>query len=258
MNYVEIYKKLIDKCKSSQYDGQYTETHHIIPKCIGGTNDSENLVVMSAREHFVAHQLLYKIYKDKKLLYAINMMTLHNSQNRNTNRLYSWLRENFSENHPCKDDMVKTKISESLKLYFSSDLHRNKMEKRYWKYRERRICACGCGTEFVCYKKDKKIYFNSKHTPPPDYSKVSETIKKTLSKLSSEEMRQRSLNSLLMCDHVQRGKKISISKKGKTTNQQEIMGKRYASMSDDEFVKFLGTKKEIMWNRIKNLRNSYK
>ena len=39
----------------------YCETHHIVPKCLGGSNDKENLVNLTAREHFIAHKLLYKI-----------------------------------------------------------------------------------------------------------------------------------------------------------------------------------------------------
>lgn len=41
----------------------YCETHHIVPKCIGGTNEKENLVNLTAREHFIAHKLLLKIYE---------------------------------------------------------------------------------------------------------------------------------------------------------------------------------------------------
>lgn len=38
----------------------YKERHHIIPKCLGGTNDANNLVDLFAKEHFIAHQLLAK------------------------------------------------------------------------------------------------------------------------------------------------------------------------------------------------------
>lgn len=38
----------------------YSEKHHIIPKCLGGTNDPANVVRLSARQHFIAHHLLTK------------------------------------------------------------------------------------------------------------------------------------------------------------------------------------------------------
>ena len=37
---------------------EYHERHHIIPKCMGGTNDEENLIDLFPREHFIAHKLL--------------------------------------------------------------------------------------------------------------------------------------------------------------------------------------------------------
>ncbi len=59
--YTRIYFKLIDSAKSSDRahkDGVYYEKHHIIPKSLGGGNDDANLVLLTAREHFVCHLLL--------------------------------------------------------------------------------------------------------------------------------------------------------------------------------------------------------
>lgn len=39
-------------------EGEYYEKHHIIPKCMGGSNDKENIIYLYAREHFIAHKLL--------------------------------------------------------------------------------------------------------------------------------------------------------------------------------------------------------
>lgn len=36
----------------------YHERHHIKPRCLGGTNDEENLIDLYAREHYEAHRLL--------------------------------------------------------------------------------------------------------------------------------------------------------------------------------------------------------
>lgn len=37
---------------------EYHEEHHIVPKCMGGLNDKENLIDLFAEEHFIAHKLL--------------------------------------------------------------------------------------------------------------------------------------------------------------------------------------------------------
>lgn len=63
MNYQKIYDSLILKRKSSPpKNGEYSEKHHIKPRCIGGDDSKENIVSLTAREHFIAHYLLAKIY----------------------------------------------------------------------------------------------------------------------------------------------------------------------------------------------------
>ena len=64
MNYLNVYNNLINKVKSEgriKSGGLYYECHHIIPKCLGGNNLKDNLVLLTAREHFIAHKLLAKI-----------------------------------------------------------------------------------------------------------------------------------------------------------------------------------------------------
>ena len=56
---------------------QYCEEHHIDPKSLGGSNKKENLVLFSAREHFIAHLLLTKMYEGdakRKMHYAFYSM----------------------------------------------------------------------------------------------------------------------------------------------------------------------------------------
>lgn len=74
MDYNKIYNNLINKSKNRQLRG-YVEVHHIIPKSMGGSNFKDNLVELTAREHFLAHWLLYKIHKNTKMAYAFFAMT---------------------------------------------------------------------------------------------------------------------------------------------------------------------------------------
>lgn len=76
----------------------YKESHHKIPKCIGGTNLKSNLVDLTPEEHYVAHQLLVKMYPNNKLLvHAAVMMTVYSKNNIRNNKLYGWLRRKNSE-----------------------------------------------------------------------------------------------------------------------------------------------------------------
>jgi len=75
--YSKWYFKIIDKRLNEKYAG-YAERHHIIPKSLGGGNTKENIVALSAKEHFIVHLLLTEMCKDKtdrrKMRYALKRM----------------------------------------------------------------------------------------------------------------------------------------------------------------------------------------
>ena len=50
------------------------ENHHIIPICIGGSDDITNMGFIGYREHYIAHYMLAKIFKHDKLWFAFNCM----------------------------------------------------------------------------------------------------------------------------------------------------------------------------------------
>jgi hypothetical protein len=88
MNYQKHYNLLIERAKYRVLKS-YTEKHHIIPECIGGSNAKDNLVRLTPEEHYVAHQLLVKMYPDNaKLIFAAHML----NKGRN-NKLYGWIRK---------------------------------------------------------------------------------------------------------------------------------------------------------------------
>lgn len=77
MKYIKIY---YDICEKGKFDRvlEYSESHHIIPRCMGGSDDLSNLTRLSAREHYLAHYLLTKMHpNDYKILYAFGAMRLN-------------------------------------------------------------------------------------------------------------------------------------------------------------------------------------
>lgn len=75
MNYQLHYDNLMKTRKLRIPDKNvYYENHHIVMKSMGGTNDKDNLVMLTAREHFLAHWLLWRIYRNKQSAYAFSMM----------------------------------------------------------------------------------------------------------------------------------------------------------------------------------------
>ena len=93
MDYLKIYENLVSRGKNRTLDG-YNEKHHIIPKCVGGSDDMDNLVSLTPEEHYVAHQLLVKIHKgNHKLVKAASMMI----PDRKSNKMYGWIRRKLVE-----------------------------------------------------------------------------------------------------------------------------------------------------------------
>jgi len=66
-NLPKVYLDFIEECKTKEYGELFTHKHHIIPKFMGGTNKSDNLIILSVGDHLMAHKILAencdKIYK---------------------------------------------------------------------------------------------------------------------------------------------------------------------------------------------------
>jgi len=140
MNYEKIYLALISNAKSLQEnrnDEQYYERHHIIPRSMNGSNTNDNLIILTAKEHFVAHHLLWRMYKNTEFRFKMAKAFLCMTRNSNgQERYYSargyeeakkahsivmklWMEEG---NHPKgmkgkkHSEETKQRISENTKL----------------------------------------------------------------------------------------------------------------------------------------------
>lgn len=88
----------------------YTERHHIVPRCLGGTNDPTNIVRLTPEEHYIAHQLLVKIYPgNNKLVYAATFMTVYSRDHKGrriNNKLFGWIKRRLSiaQSKPHSDE----------------------------------------------------------------------------------------------------------------------------------------------------------
>lgn len=147
MDYQKIYDNIIEKAKNRELTG-YVEKHHIIPRCMNGTDDLSNIAILTAREHFIAHQLLVMMYPDNwKLALALRFMTNATGKQIRNNREFEWIRikaakangmilkgkkrpprskewcEKLSIAHSNKklSDETKSKISSALKGVKKSD-----------------------------------------------------------------------------------------------------------------------------------------
>lgn len=129
MNYQKIYENLTAK----DMIADYTEKHHIIPRCMGGSDDTTNIVRLTPEAHYVAHQLLVKIYPtNAKLVFAVVKMTGGYKRN---NKIIGWIKKKHAA---AMSNIMKgrtfsiehrAKLSAAKKGTQLSDLHRSNIQK---------------------------------------------------------------------------------------------------------------------------------
>lgn len=132
MNYKLIYDSLVERGKNRILDG-YGENHHIVPKSLGGNDDKINLVKLTAREHFICHYLLTKIYPPKtkeyySMIRAFMLMCWYKNDNQNryvNSHLYHKLKEHFSEAQSYTQSGIKNS-QYGLKWIHNKELKINK------------------------------------------------------------------------------------------------------------------------------------
>lgn len=132
MNYKKIYDSLIESRKNlnrKKYEEVYYELHHIIPQSFGGTNEEKNLILLTAKEHFLAHLLLVEIYSHSvwhkhKMLNALMLMCngVNEDRYKFSSKKYDRIRSEFAKEITGKSleerfgkeksEIIKKKLSE--------------------------------------------------------------------------------------------------------------------------------------------------
>jgi len=118
--YEKWYQQITQNGKTSRQPGD--ERHHILPRSLGGSEDRSNIAFVTAREHFICHWLLTKIYpageEHWKMVNAFRMMRAENPRQKRyttkiTARVYENLKKEYSilqsqrvsgENNPMHGD----------------------------------------------------------------------------------------------------------------------------------------------------------
>jgi hypothetical protein len=127
MDYKRNYYKLINSRKllnRKKGKGVYYEKHHIIPKSLGGNNDEDNLILLTPKEHFIAHLLLTKMYegKEKAKMYFAFWRLCSSGRNIFGARQYSHAKHLFSK--------AMSAISLGKEGYWKNRKHSEETKKR--------------------------------------------------------------------------------------------------------------------------------
>lgn len=135
MDYNRIYNYIIKLAKYRGLDKSsltyYVESHHIIPRSLGGNNNADNLVLLTTKEHYICHHLLYKIHGNKSMFFAYKMMSHFTRYDiKLTEHERNILGNKFTEylsNKKCSE-YTKLLLSINRKTAWDTDInYRNKM-----------------------------------------------------------------------------------------------------------------------------------
>ena len=111
--YLNIYNRIIAKAKQEvrkKKQGIYYENHHILPRSLGGSNNKDNMVLLTAREHYLCHQLIFKHYYSSKELSNCYKMAVAfhrlstNTKNKMNSKLYEKAKQVISKSMTGKDN----------------------------------------------------------------------------------------------------------------------------------------------------------
>jgi hypothetical protein len=271
---------------------QYYEEHHVLPKSIFPEYKKSlwNKVLLTAEEHYNCHKLLLEMTDGKNrskmvcaLWYMTSARTLDMHRKIQSGEEFEQAKINWSEymselklGKKCSQE-TKDKISASNKgrkpsaAAIEAVIKYNTGRKRCpISVEKSRLAQLGntnvkgrkCWTNGIedtfsndCPGEGWHIGKTYKHSELTK-RKIGEAGKgRVISDETRKKMSEKS-KGIKKADDF--GAKISIAKKGKKTNQQEIMGRKYASMNDEEFNSYISKMKSLLAkNRATNLRTKW-
>ncbi|UVD32409.1 hypothetical protein ENTB43_277 [Enterobacter phage Entb_43] len=164
----------------------YTESHHIIPSCIGGSDDDSNKVLLTAAEHYVAHQLLLKIHKNSNnkrayhsLALAVRNMTIDATHTIRNNKMYEWIRTEYAKSQSIAysgsgNPMFGKKHSKETKQMWSNK-RKGSGNSMYGKKRpevSKLMSELKRGPHWKDYDKIKQLWINSNYPGYVSFRKI--------------------------------------------------------------------------------------
>ena len=176
MNYEKVYYSIINhalrKTLSGQRwkgDGNYYEIHHIVPRCLKGNNSNKNLVLLTAREHFICHLLLTQIFPSYQMNLAYCRLAL-DGRRKISSRDYERAKKLLSESESNAVWKCSKVICLNTMEVFDSI---NQAEDKYNKSKSRkRYIGKACKNHTWAFKLNGKPLFWEFYNNHTDYGRL--------------------------------------------------------------------------------------
>ena len=242
MDYKRIYDDLMgsrllikeDRIKLKKM-GEYFESHHIIPKSMGGLGDvrkpkDANIVLLTGREHYIAHALLFLIYRNREMAIAFRLMcTIKKVGKRNyviSSRMYEFIRQEVSRLGHSPEH--KEKIRQSL---LGNTINLGRKISSETKERLRQV---NLGRKHSPETKEKlrKSHTGKKLSPEHKEKLRQANLGRKMSPESREKMRQARLGKKHSFEHVKNVRQANLGRKMSPETKEKIrqaqLGKKHS------------------------------
>jgi len=136
--YTRIYYELMARAKNrNMKNDELYERHHILPKSFSGTNKNENIVLLTIREHFIAHCLLTRMCSvpahKKSMSYAFVTMNRSRDGNRHSkinSKLYELIKKRIRSDFTGKNNPFYGKGHFGKDNHFYGKTHTEETKKK--------------------------------------------------------------------------------------------------------------------------------
>lgn len=108
-HYQRYQRFIASRAPRSLSPGTYTEVHHITPTSLGGPDTAENKIVLTGREHFIAHWMLFLAFRNPSMARAYMMM--HDTPEGNAKRYLTHHKPRESRHYQAAKQMVANEMS---------------------------------------------------------------------------------------------------------------------------------------------------
>ena len=185
--------------------GEYFEAHHIVPKSMGGNGkDKEyrhpNLVLLTGREHYIAHALLWLLYRTREMALAFKLMCTVKKNNKGSyivsSRLYEQLKKDISRLGMTYEQREKMMQSYFRTISSPGYVNKNRGRKR----------------PLEAIEKTRQANLGKKRSPEHKEKIRRGNLDKVLSLESKEKIRQANLGKVLSSETKEKIRQASLGK----------------------------------------------
>lgn len=281
MNYGRVYKEIIESAiirdyRSTKYRigsntaSLYTEVHHIIPKCMGGNDSKSNLAVLTAKEHYIVHHLLCKIFPNSSGLILAFRIMLNRTKDKKS-RNYVIYKKLFADNLSKTQIDFWTEERKKIKSIQMKDKYKCPLLRQQLKNQSNNFYQNNPEAREIVSENSKINWSNSeyvlKHKIAMDKVHTDPEYLNKISKLRLDEMENnpvlREKRVAAIHNHMHNKspewvKKITeINKKRMNTPEQILISKnKYKTSNFNNSKKVIDTLNNVVYDSIKSAADS--